>query len=67
LHFPVRGGQGIADLILQRIASAAKSLQQGAMIALLEDRRLWPVLFVLGRALLISAAQHLGDARIELW
>src|SRR5262249_40027218 len=32
--------------------------------ALLEDRQLWPVLVVIGRALLITAAQRLSDARM---
>src|SRR5215831_15640206 len=56
------GGEGgnalaypaIADLVLQRVPAAAKSLQQGAMIAPLEDRQLWPVLFIRRRALLIT-------------
>src|SRR5215831_14725214 len=69
------GGEGgnalaypaIADLVLQRVPAAAKSLQQGAMIAPLEDRQLWPVLFIRRRALLITAAKPLSDARIEPW
>jgi len=36
------------------------------MIALAEDRQLWPSLFVIVRALLIAAAQRLGNACIEL-
>src|SRR6516165_11887567 len=34
----LRSGEGIADFILERIASAGKNLQQRSMIALLEDR-----------------------------
>ena len=44
----------------------ACNLQQGAMIALAEDRQLWPVRFVILRTLLIAAAQRLGDAYIKL-
>src|SRR5262249_35042790 len=42
----LRGGKRISDVILQRVASAARNLQQGAVIALAEDRQLRPVLFV---------------------
>src|SRR6516165_237490 len=34
----LRSGEGIADFILVRIASAGKNLQQRSMIALLKDR-----------------------------
>jgi hypothetical protein len=36
------------------------------MIALVEDRQLWPVLFIILRAFPITAAQRLGYAWIEL-
>ena len=37
------------------------------MIAHFENRQLWPALFELSRALLITAAQRLSNACIELW
>src|SRR5271154_2569891 len=60
-------GKGIADLILQCVTPAAKNLQQGAVVALLEDRQLWPALVVISRAFPIAVTQRLGDACIELW
>jgi hypothetical protein len=63
----LRSGEGIADFILERIASAGKNLQQRPMIALLKNRQLWPGIVVFLGALLIAAAQRSRDVCIELW
>ena len=50
-----------------RIKTTAPNLRRRASTALVEDRHLWPVLFVIPRSRLIAPAQHLGNRCIELW
>jgi hypothetical protein len=59
------GGEGITDLILQRFAFAACSLQQGAVVDFGFDRKRWPADFVFPGAVLITAAQRRDEASIS--
>src|ERR1700730_6842638 len=62
-----RGGQRIADGILQRLAWLAGDLQQSTMISGIEDRKLRTTLQLLSGAVSFTVLQQYEDPGVELW